>query len=119
MNIYQQQILDNYHNPYHHTRPAQFTHSLKLSNLSCGDEVEVFLDVQNGIINSIHYQAEGCAISIASASLLAQELEGKTLTEIQALTEKELMEILGIELTPTRQKCALLPLEAIQKSTSV
>lgn len=117
MNIYQQQILDNFHNPYHSGRPEQFTNSFKLSNLSCGDEIEVFLNITEGKVTDIHYEARGCAISIASASLLAQSLEGKGIDELRDMPEADLLALVGIELTPNRKKCALLPLQALQNAS--
>ena len=117
MNIYQQQILENYRNPYHGQKPDSFTHTFELKNLSCGDEIQVFLTIEENIVETVHFEARGCAISIASASLLAQSLEGKTLNEVREMSEEELYEILGLELTPNRQKCALLSLQAIQKAT--
>lgn len=116
MNIYQQQILDNYHNPVNFGKPTSYTHTSKKQNLSCGDEIEIYLTIQDGKVVDMHYEAEGCAISVASASLLSQYIVGKTLEEVKKMGIEEIKEILGIELTPSRNKCALLALQAVQAS---
>ncbi len=112
MNDYQEQILDHFHNPRNYGIPEWSpTHKKKLQNLSCGDEIEVFLLVENNIINKISFIGEGCSISIASASLLTEELKGKSLDFIHDFTIDKLIDILGIQLTTTRIKCANLALE--------
>jgi len=88
-------------------------------NTLCGDEIEVYLDVSDDIVKSIKFVAEGCAISIASASMLSTELVGKSLSEISELDEKFPVEILGVQLTPSRMKCAHLSLEAIQQALDI
>ncbi len=116
MNIYQQQILDNYHNPVNFGKPKEYTHTSKKQNLSCGDEIEIYLTIKDGKVTDMHYEAEGCAISVASASLLSQYIQGKGIEEIRKMGIEEIKEILGIELTPSRNKCALLALEAVKRS---
>ncbi len=116
MNIYQQDILDHYHNPRNSKRLEDFDYSAKLENLSCGDEVEYFLKLEDGKVSSVGYTAEGCAISIASASKLSEELIGKSLEEILQLDIEFMFDLLGIELTVSRQKCAKLSLEAVKSA---
>ena len=118
MNIYQQQILDNYHNPRNFGAPDRYDHSYKLENLSCGDEITIYLQVENNTIAQAYFDGEGCAISIASASLLTEYLEEKTLDELRKLQEQDILEILGIQLTTSRMRCATLSLEAAQKAVS-
>ena len=67
----------------------------------------------DGIIKTIGWEGSGCAISQASASLLSEHFVGKTVTEAQNFTTQNLLELLGIELTPARLKCALLSLETL------
>lgn len=118
MNIYQQQILDHYHNPRHSGKLEDYSHSFKLENLSCGDTITVYLQVVEDKIVKMGYDAEGCAISIASASMLSEEIIGKSITDIEKMTTDDMMELLGIELTPSRIKCADLALQATKKAAS-
>lgn len=116
MNIYQENILDNYHHPQNSTKPTAYTHSFKLQNLSCGDEIEIFLTIKDNVVESVNYVAEGCAISIASASILSESLKGKTVAEIDSMKPADVMQALGIELTASRINCAYLPVQAIKKA---
>ncbi len=124
MNLYQQQVLDNYHNPRNYGKPQSYNHEAEATNLSCGDEIHVFVedrksdDLNNSeqVVDQIHFEGEGCAICIATASLLTEALEGKTHDEIDRFSEKELLDLIGIELTTSRKRCATLSLEAIKKA---
>lgn len=119
MNIYQEQILDHYKNPRNSGKP-QFnpTHSFKLQNLSCGDEVEIFLLIQGDKVTDVSFVAEGCSISVATSSMLSEEIKGMDIDSVKNLNIDNVLEILGIDLTMTRQKCALLPLEAVKKAVN-
>jgi nitrogen fixation NifU-like protein len=120
MNDFQEQILDNYKNPRNFGKPGWVpTHSAKLQNLTCGDEIEMFLDVQDGKIKDISFLGEGCSIAIATASLLSSELKGRYIADISNFQEQELFNLVGIELTTSRKNCALLPLQTTQKALNI
>lgn len=114
---YLRQILEeHYSNPVNAGKPDKYTHTYSLINRSCGDEITVYLNISNGKITAINYEATGCAISIATSSILSEELAN---LETSQLKEKDLdfvQELIGVELSANRAKCALLPLQAIQKS---
>lgn len=116
MNIYQSNILDRYNYPQYQSRPDHFTHSKRLENLSCGDQVEVYLMIEGEQVRAIHYQGEGCVIALASAEILAEKLRGQTRRQITKLTWQDAVDYLGITLTGSRIKCAHLALEAIQQA---
>ncbi len=117
MNIYQQQILDHYKNPKNFGLPDFTpTHECKLENLSCGDEIKIMLQVKKNKIEKAQFIGEGCSISIASASMLTERISGMNLEEFKKYSIDNLLVELGIELTITRQKCAVLPLEAAKKA---
>jgi nitrogen fixation NifU-like protein len=117
MNEYQEQLLDNYHNPKNYGKPSfPYTHSAKVSNLSCGDELRVWLKVNtDNVIEDISFEGEGCSISIATASLLYELLKGKNLSFIQSLDELFAQNLIGIPLTLSRIKCATLSIESLKK----
>jgi nitrogen fixation protein NifU and related proteins len=116
MNLQQQNILDNFHHPQNYGKPESFTHHMRLENLSCGDAVDIFLQLENGKIINANFEGEGCSISIASASLLTEELKGKAVTDVQAMSVEDMLKLLEIELSPSRRKCAYLSLEATKKA---
>lgn len=121
MNEFQEQLLDHYHNPRHFGEPLFMpTHSAKASNLSCGDELEMWFKVNtDNIIEDISFKGEGCSISIASTSLLCEYLKGKSVSEMNSLNQEYVLNMIGIPLTISRMKCALLPLDALQKSRAL
>lgn len=110
-------ILDHYKNPRNYGNPEWSpTHKSKVENAMCGDEIEVFLNVQNDKVVDIRFTARGCSISIASMSLLSDNLKGKSIDEIKHISEVVPKELLGSEISESRLKCVTLGLEAVKSS---
>jgi len=86
------------------------------ANPICGDKIKIFLKIKNGKVVEASFTGEGCAISIASASLLLDYARGKKLDEIKKMGKEKMMELLELDLSknPSRLKCALLPLMAVK-----
>jgi nitrogen fixation NifU-like protein len=113
--IYREQIIDLYENPLNFGRvdPADFVY--EEDNPLCGDVIEISVRLdEDGRVVDINWQGHGCAISQASASLLTEEVKGKTLDEVKAFSKEQLLELLGIQLSMTRVKCALLSLKVLK-----
>jgi len=114
-NIYQENIIDHYTNPKNFKVIKDATYKGKFSNLSCGDEVEVFLTTdKDGNITDIGFQGSGCALSIATISILSEELKGKSLEHIKELKYEDLTSLIGITPSVARAKCVLTGLEALR-----
>lgn len=119
--LYRDNILDHYHHPRHFgTLPAP-TVRFEDNNPFCGDVISMELGIkknaqQEAYIDEIAFQGKGCAISLASASLLTEHVQGKTIREVAAFTPQEVLDLLSVPLTPTRMKCALLSLEVLHKT---
>lgn len=116
MNIYQEQILEHYHNPLNQEKIENPTHQSCGKNSSCGDSLCFDLKIENDKIKEISFSGEGCAISQASASMLSEEVKNKNLDFVKKLTKEDIIKMLELELSPTRLKCALLSLETLQKT---
>lgn len=116
MSIYQDLILDHYRNPRNFGHLEDATSAGEAKNVSCGDRLEMTVSVKNGKVHEIRFQGEGCAISQAAASLLTEYAKGKSVKNLLALEPKDVLELLAIELSPVRMKCALLSLETIKKA---
>jgi SUF system FeS assembly protein, NifU family len=128
--LYQEVILDHNRNPRNFRRIEPASHRAQGHNPLCGDRVEVFLLVEDGVVKDIAFEGDGCAISTASASLMTEQLKGKSVAQAQALfdrfhdlltTEAEPTEDLGklgvlagVREFPTRVKCATLPWHTLQ-----
>ena len=116
MDMYRENLIDHYNNPRNFGDMKKYDTSIELENVSCGDLIKIQLEVKAGIIKNIMFKGEGCAISIASASMLTEHIKGKSIEYAQKFTFKDLEGILGVELSPSRIKCANLSLEALQSA---
>lgn len=113
--FYKENILDHYRNPRNAGTLDQPTHSHEEHNPLCGDVVRIDLHVnQDNIIDKVAFSGRGCAISQASASMLTEMLQGKTLEEAKNIDKDDILEMLGIEIGPVRIKCALLSLKVLK-----
>lgn len=113
--MYREQILDLYENPLNYGELDPHDFSYEEDNPLCGDVVRIDVRVdKDGRIAEIAWQGDGCAISQASASLLTEEVKGKTLAEVKAMEGQELLDLLGIKLSMARVKCALLSLKVLK-----
>jgi nitrogen fixation NifU-like protein len=113
--FYRELIIDRYKNPQY--RGALDPHDIAFEddNPLCGDHIRVTLRVgDNGRVADAAFDGHGCAISQASADLLMENVVGKTLDEVRALTRQDILDLLGIELGPVRLKCALLSLKVLK-----
>ncbi|NCU42701.1 MAG: iron-sulfur cluster assembly scaffold protein [Candidatus Moranbacteria bacterium] len=115
MNIYQENILDHYHNPRNFGTLKDASNSLSLDNPSCGDSLSLSLIIEKNTISQIVFMGSGCALSIAGASLLIEYVKGKNVEEMTQFSGDDMLKLLGIDIGPARLKCALLSWEALQK----
>ena len=112
--LYREAILDYYKHPRHKGHLAAPDFQYHDHNPFCGDEITVELKVENGVVVDAAFDGHGCAISQATASMLMEEVIGKSLDEIKAIDKEYILEMLGIELGPVRLKWALLPLKVLK-----
>jgi nitrogen fixation NifU-like protein len=114
MDMYHEAILDHYRSPRNWgiLDPCDIDHEEK--NPLCGDRLRLTLRVRDGVITEVGWSGEGCAISQAAASMLGEQIVGKTLEEARAITKEEVLDMLGISLGPVRLKCALLSLKVLK-----
>lgn len=116
--IYQEIILDHYKHPHNWGTVTDATNQTTISNSSCGDKFDLSGVIKNGVLKECSFEGEGCAISTASASLLIEYAKGKKINALKKLDASFILKLVGIELSPNRLKCALLPLEGLQKLLS-
>ena len=114
MDIYAQNVLDRYKTPFHKDQSIKPAISHAEANHSCGDKVEVKLEMNGDKVSAYSFSGEGCAISMASADMLGDLVAGLALDEILKIAKKDVYEMLGIEISLRRSKCALLSLLALQ-----
>ena len=113
--FYRENILDHYRQPRNTGTLDDATHSHEENNPLCGDVIRIDLHVnQDNIIDKVAFSGKGCAISQASASMLTEMIEGKSLEEAKQIGKDDILEALGIDIGPVRMKCALLSLKVLK-----
>lgn len=125
--LYQEVILDHNREPRNFCRPSDANREARGDNPLCGDKVTVYLTLEDGVVKDVGFQGRGCAISMASASLMTEMVKGKTAAEAQALFHRfqaamtgsdeevgstedldKLAVLSGVREYPMRVKCATL-----------
>lgn len=114
--MYQEHILDLYKNPHNFGSLKNATNSHSENNPLCGDEVTVQLVVKNNKVEEVKFLGRGCAISMASASLLTDKIKDMSVEDVKRIKAEDMLELLNIPIGPVRMKCALLSLETLQKA---
>jgi nitrogen fixation protein NifU and related proteins len=112
--MYRDYILDHYKNPRNQGELSGATNTYADSNPLCGDELSMALRIEDDHVADVRFSGKGCAISVASASILTEEIKGKSLDEIKAIDRDHILENLGIPISPARIKCALLSLKTLK-----
>ena len=114
--LYRDYILEHYRRPHNFGVIDEPSASFEGSNPLCGDRITMQLRVRGGVLDQVAFTGRGCAISQASASLLTDEVKGKPLDAAAGFRADDLLELLGIEISPARMKCAMLSLDTLQKA---
>ena len=116
MDLYMENIIDHGQNPRNFGDPLDPADiQYEDDNPFCGDHLSLTIQLdEDERVTAVSWGGEGCTICIASASMLGEAILGKTLEELRTFDKEELLEMLGIELSPTRLKCALLSLKVLK-----
>ena len=114
--MYREHILDLYKNPLNFGNLENPTHTHSKNNPLCGDEITIQLIIEKNIVKDIKFKGVGCAISIASTSLLTDKIKGMNVGDIKKITSEKTIKMLGIEISYVRMKCATLCLEAVKEA---
>jgi nitrogen fixation NifU-like protein len=113
--LYREIIIDRYKNPLYRGTVNPHDIAFEDDNPLCGDHIRVELRLgEDGRVAEAGFDGHGCAISQASADLLMETVQGKTLEEVKAISKDDLLEMLGLQLGPVRLKCALLSLKVLK-----
>ena len=115
--IYQEHVLDHYEDPFHRGACEHATHAHEDDNPLCGDFVHIDLRIDGeGKLVEAWFDGDGCCISQASASMLIEQVEGKSVEEVKQFTAEDMLKLFGARLTPNRQKCCLLSWRILQSA---
>jgi nitrogen fixation NifU-like protein len=112
--LYSNVILDHFRHPRNYgSLPAPDIFYEDLNPL-CGDRIRIELQLSDNVVAAVRFKGDGCAISMAAASLLTGLIEGKTLPEVESIADDALLTALESDIQPVRVQCALLPLEVLR-----
>ena len=112
--LYRDYILEHYRRPHNFGVIEEPTATYEGSNPLCGDRITLMLGIRDGVVAEVGFTGRGCAISQASASLLTDEIKGKQVDTAAAMKSSDVLDLLGIEISPARLKCALLSLDTLE-----
>ncbi len=114
--IYQEELMDIYKNPHNRGKINSPSVSVSKKNPMCGDEIDLQLKVKDGVIKEAKFEGSACSVSIISSSILTDYLLGKTINEVENITEEDLLKLINLNLTTSRVVCATLVLNALQEA---
>ncbi|MGA7668923.1 MAG: SUF system NifU family Fe-S cluster assembly protein [Nitrolancea sp.] len=112
--LYREQILDHSRHPRNFGEIENADITYEDSNPLCGDRVRIDVKIADGMISDIKFSGRGCAISQAAASILTEMVKGHELNEVKEISAQDMIDELGIDISPARVKCALLGLKVLK-----
>jgi nitrogen fixation NifU-like protein len=108
--LYAEDILDHYKHPRNFGQLDDPDIHVEANNPLCGDRLAMDLKVKDGVVEDVAFSGQGCAISQASASMLTEEILGKSMDDLAGTTRDDILDMLGVEVSYARMKCATLSL---------
>jgi nitrogen fixation NifU-like protein len=117
--LYRDFILDHYRNPRNAGTMSNPDATFEDNNPLCGDRIRMDLRVEDGKVTDVKFAGRGCAISMASASLLTEQIKGMPLTEIAKIGKDEVLANVGINISAARLKCALLGIKVLKQALAM
>jgi SUF system NifU family Fe-S assembly protein len=115
-NVFGKKILDHYKNPRHKGKMKKVAFEASATNPVCGDCTYMQFDIKDGVIKDAMFDSLGCAVSIAAADILADEVIGKSVAEVKKLSREDLLGLLDTQLTEHKMECAGMSVDALKRA---
>jgi nitrogen fixation NifU-like protein len=114
--FYRDYILEHYRHPRNFGTLERADVAAEDINPLCGDQIRMELKLEDGVVSDVRFSGKGCAISQASASMLTERIKGMKLADVAKLSKDVVLEDVGIGISPTRMKCAMLGLRVLKSA---
>ena len=114
--LYRENILEHSRHPRNKGEMADPTATYQDTNPLCGDEVRMDVRIEGDAVAEIKFSGRGCAISQASASMLTEMVAGQSLEQVKAISREDILDELGVPISPARMKCAMLGLKVLKSA---
>jgi len=115
--LYKENILDHNRNPHNKGALKSYDISHDGKNVNCGDSLTLYLKFdKDDKVEEVGFEGQGCAISVAATSMLTDKIKSMSLNELELLTEKDVLDLLGIEIGISRENCAFLSLKTLKEA---
>jgi nitrogen fixation protein NifU and related proteins len=114
--IYREELMEVYKHPAHKGTVAHPSVEKYDKNPMCGDEINLSLEIVDGVIKDAKFIGSACFVSIVSSEFLLEHIIGKTISEIKEISKDDLLKLINLDLTTSRIQCAMLVLNALQKA---
>lgn len=116
--MYRQQLIERFQNLQYRELLSVASVDISESNPLCGDSLRVQLKVAGGVVEQVGWEGDGCAISLVSVDMLAEHITGKHVDDVLKFSDEDMVQLVGIDLKPSRVKCAVLGLQAARQGLS-
>ena len=116
IDMYAEEIISHYEHPHNKGEIKNPSTSMHEYNPLCGDDLTIYLKIKDNRVDDVKFTGTGCAISMASASMLTDSIKGRSLNEIEKMGLRSIIELLGIDPGPARLKCATLSLKTVKEA---
>lgn len=116
--MYRQQLIERFQNLQYRELLSVASVDISESNPLCGDSLRVQLKVAGGVVEQVGWEGDGCAISLVSVDMLAEHIIGKHVDDVLKFSDEDMVQLVGIDLKPSRVKCAVLGLQAARQGLS-
>jgi nitrogen fixation protein NifU and related proteins len=113
--IYKENILDHFRHPRNFGKLEDCTIKNRKFNPACGDTIEISIAIKDNKVKEVKFFGRGCAISMASASMLTEKIKNMSVEELKNVNEGEVLEMIGVPLGVVRMKCGLLSLRTLKE----
>lgn len=117
--LYRPHILAHARNPQFRGVVVDATHEADQANPQCGDRCRITARIVDTVMEAVHFDGEGCALSTAATSILLEDMQGKPLAALHALTDDAFLQLLGVDVTSGRIDCALFGLRTLRSALAV